>query len=276
MTNFTQTVKNELFAYESNRSDEDLCELIGYLASKNAMAQKSIEGKCDHEYLKRIKEFVSPDDFNINFGKENKGHVYIESIFKLADFLNKSDNQLKRAFLRGAFIANGSVSDPEKSYHLEIEFKYLNEAEIGQALIESLGLKCGFTLRRNNVILYIKERNAISDMLTLMGAVQSTLDFEDSLILNATRNDVNRRVNCESANMTKTIAAGLKQIEAIEKLQDMGVFEDLDKNLYDVGLLRLANPDASLNELSILMGGRLTKSGINHRLKKIIDLADKI
>ena len=276
MTNFTQTVKNELFAYESNRSDEDLCELIGYLASKNAMAQKSIEGKCDHEYLKRIKEFVSPDDFNINFGKENKGHVYIESIFKLADFLNKSDNQLKRAFLRGAFIANGSVSDPEKSYHLEIEFKYLNEAEIGQALIESLGIKCGFTLRRNNVILYIKERNAISDMLTLMGAVQSTLDFEDSLILNATRNDVNRRVNCESANMTKTIAAGLKQIEAIEKLQDMGVFEDLDKNLYDVGLLRLANPDASLNELSILMGGRLTKSGINHRLKKIIDLADKI
>lgn len=200
----------------------------------------------------------------------------MESIFKLADFLNKSDNQLKRAFLRGAFIANGSVSDPEKSYHLEIEFKYLNEAEIGQALIESLGIKCGFTLRRNNVILYIKERNAISDMLTLMGAVQSTLDFEDSLILNATRNDVNRRVNCESANMTKTIAAGLKQIEAIEKLQDMGVFEDLDKNLYDVGLLRLANPDASLNELSILMGGRLTKSGINHRLKKIIDLADKI
>lgn len=276
MTNFTQTVKNELFAYESNRSDEDLCELIGYLASKNAMAQKSIEGKCDHEYWNRIKEFVSPDDFNINFGKEDKDYVYIESIFKLADFLKKSDNQLKRAFLRGAFIANGSVSDPEKSYHLEIEFKYLNEAEIGQALIESLGLKCGFTLRRNNVILYIKERNAISDMLTLMGAVQSTLDFEDSLILNATRNDVNRRVNCESANMTKTIAAGLKQIEAIEKLQDMGVFEDLDKNLYDVGLLRLANPDASLNELSILMGGRLTKSGINHRLKKIIDLADKI
>ena len=276
MTNFTQTVKNELFAYESNRSDEDLCELIGYLASKNDMAQKSIEGKCDHEYLKRIKEFVSPDDFNINFGKEDKDYVYIESIFKLADFLKKSDNQLKRAFLRGTFIANGSVSDPEKSYHLEIEFKYLNEAEIGQALIESLGIKCGFTLRRNNVILYIKERNAISDMLTLMGAVQSTLDFEDSLILNATRNDVNRRVNCESANMTKTIAAGLKQIEAIEKLQDMGVFEDLDKNLYDVGLLRLANPDASLNELSILMGGRLTKSGINHRLKKIIDLADKI
>ena len=109
-----------------------------------------------------------------------------------------------------------------------------------------------------------------------MGAVQSTLVFEDSLILNATRNDVNRRVNCESANMTKTIAAGLKQIEAIEKLQEMGAFEDLDKNLYDVGLLRLANPDASLNELSILMGGRLTKSGINHRLKKIIDLADKL
>lgn len=276
MTNFTQTVKNELYAYESNRSDEDLCELMGYLASKNAMGQKSIEGKCDQEYLDRIKNFSLPDDFKINIGGQVKNHVYIESIFKLGDFLRKSDNQLKRAFVRGAFIANGSVSDPDKSYHLEIEFKYLNEAEICLELIESLGIKCGFTLRRNNVILYIKERNAISDMLTLMGAVQSTLDFENSLILNATRNDVNRRVNCESANMTKTIAAGLKQIEAIEKLQEVGAFEDLDKNLYDVGLLRLANPDASLNELSILMGGRLTKSGINHRLKKIIDLADKI
>lgn len=276
MANFTQTVKNELFTYESNRSDEDLCELMGYLASKNAMAQKSIEGKCDEEYLNRIKKFSSPDDFKIKIGGPRKNHVYIDSIFKLGDFIKNSDNQLKRAFVRGAFIANGSVSDPDKSYHLEIEFKYLNEAELGQELIESLGIKCGFTLRRNNIILYIKERNAISDMLTLMGAVQSTLAFEDSLILNATRNDVNRRVNCESANMTKTIAAGLKQIEAIEKLQEMGAFEDLDKNLYDVGLLRLANPDASLNELSILMGGRLTKSGINHRLKKIIDLADKL
>lgn len=276
MANFTQTVKNELFTYESNRSDEDLCELMGYLASKNAMAQKSIEGKCDEEYLNRIKKFSSPDDFKIKIGGPRKNHVYIDSIFKLGDFIKNSDNQLKRAFVRGAFIANGSVSDPDKSYHLEIEFKYLNEAELGQELIESLGIKCGFTLRRNNIILYIKERNAISDMLTLMGAVQSTLVFEDSLILNATRNDVNRRVNCESANMTKTIAAGLKQIEAIEKLQEMGAFEDLDKNLYDVGLLRLANPDASLNELSILMGGRLTKSGINHRLKKIIDLADKL
>ncbi len=276
MANFTQTVKNELFTYESNRSDEDLCELMGYLASKNAMAQKSIEGKCDEEYLNRIKKFSSPDDFKIKIGGPRKNHVYIDSIFKLGDFIKNSDNQLKRAFVRGAFIANGSVSDPDKSYHLEIEFKYLNEAELGQRLIESLGIKCGFTLRRNNIILYIKERNAISDMLTLMGAVQSTLVFEDSLILNATRNDVNRRVNCESANMTKTIAAGLKQIEAIEKLQEMGAFEDLDKNLYDVGLLRLANPDASLNELSILMGGRLTKSGINHRLKKIINLADKL
>lgn len=273
MMNFTQTVKAEIYNTQLDRGDEIASEIIGYLSTKNKLQFKSVSGVLDDEYLNRIKVAVLSSDFKIKIEDDN---VIIESEFILRDFIKKSDNQIKRAFLRGAFISNGSISDPKRSYHMEIEFKHIDEADLMLEICESIGLKISQIIRRDNMVLYIKDRNSISDALTLMGALKSTLEFEEELIINSTRNDVNRRVNCESANLTKTIVAGLKQIEAIEKLQEHGAFERLDKNLYDIGLLRLANPDASLNELVMLSGNRITKSGINHRLKKIIEIAEKL
>lgn len=271
--NFTQTVKSEIYSIDLDRGDEIASEIIGYLSTKNNIEFKSVSGILDEDYLNRIKDANLSSDFKMII-KGNK--IFIESEFVLKEFIKKSDNQIKRAFLRGAFISNGSINDPKKSYHLEIEFKHLEESDLVFKICQSLGLKISQIIRRDNMVLYIKDRNSISDALTLMGALKSTLEFEEEIIINSTRNDVNRRVNCEAANLTKTIVAGLKQIEAIEKLQEHGAFERLDKNLYDVGLLRLANPDASLNELVMLSGNKISKSGINHRLKKIIEIAEKL
>lgn len=271
--NFTQKVKTELYNNHIMRGDEIAFEIIGFLAAKNPISNKSISGAIDYDYLSRIYDMTLSSDFKYSIKKDV---IFIESEFDIREFLQSSDNQLKRAFMRGAFISNGSINDPKKSYHLEMEFKFVNEAQLMLEICESLGLRASLTSRRDHFLVYFKDRNSISDALTLMGALKSTLMFEEDVILNSTRNDVNRRVNCESANLTKTVVAGLKQIDAIEKLQNLGVFEHLDKNLYDIGLLRLANPDASLNELVLLSGNKLTKSGINHRLKKIIEIADKL
>lgn len=273
MMNFTQIVKAEIFSLEIDRGDEITAEIIGYLSTKNQMDSKSISGIADDEYLNRIKDAVLSSDFKMDT-KDDK--VFIESEFMLEDFIKNSDNQIKRAYIRGAFISNGSINNPKKSYHLELEFKYEKEAELMHEVCNSLGINIKNISRRECSVLYLKDRNSISDTLTIMGALKSTLEFEEEIILNSTRNNVNRQVNCEAANLTKTVVAGLKQIEAIEKLQEHGVFERLDKSLYDVGLLRLANPDASLKELVLLSGNKISKSGINHRLKKIIEIAEKL
>lgn len=192
--------------------------------------------------------------------KENQ--VYIQ----LKD-QEKEEN--KKAIVRGAFMGAGSINNPEKEYHLEIE---LGEKENQQVIIKILQ-DLGIQVKTLGLAIYIKEGEEISKFLALIGAAKAVMQFEDIRIQKEMRGRVNRLVNCETANLNKTINASIEQIAAIKKLQVAGKLQKLDDNLKEIAILRLENPDMSLIELGKKLSEPLGKSGVNYRLKKIMEIA---
>lgn len=191
----------------------------------------------------------------------------------------KDDRQRARSYLRGAFLAGGSVNNPETSrYHLEIYSLYEDHNDDLLALFNQVfELKAHTSERRSGYIVYLKEAERISEFLQVVGATHAMLKFEDILIVRDMRNSVNRLVNCETANLNKTINAAAKQLASIQLLKQAGHLESLPDKLKEVALLRLAYPEASLGELAQhLSGARISKSGINHRLRKLVELAEKL
>ena len=187
-----------------------------------------------------------------------------------------SDVCCKRAYIRGAFLACGSVNDPEKTYHMEFVVSSLECAESLMSAINSFGVDSKYILRKEHYVIYVKEGEQIADILNIIGAHVSLMKFENIRILKDMRNNVNRRVNCETANLSKTINAAVKQIEEIEFIRDNYGLKYLPPMLYQAAEARLKYPDASLKEL----GGKGTppvgKSGMNHRLHKISEIAQKL
>ena len=182
----------------------------------------------------------------------------------------------KRAFLRGAFLSAGSISDPEKGYHFEIVTPDEPKAEQVRGIINSFGLEGKVAARKNHYIVYLKEGEQIADILNIMGAHVSLMSLENVRILKEVRNSVNRQVNCEVANVTKTVNAAARQIEDINYIKDHLGFENLPEGLEEVALLRLSHPDSSLIELTKLLGSPIGKSGMNHRLKKLSLIASEL
>jgi len=181
-----------------------------------------------------------------------------------------------RAYLRGAFLGGGSVSNPGKAYHLEFVTGSSQHAEDLKALINGFGLNSKIVERKGNCVVYVKEGEHIVDLLNIMGAYNALLKFENTRIYKDMRNNVNRIVNCETANLTKTINASVKQIENIEYIRDTIGLNSLPPNLREIAELRLNYPDASLKELGQMLTPTLGKSGINHRLRRIEELAESI
>lgn len=182
----------------------------------------------------------------------------------------------KRSYIRGAFLAGGSISNPEKSYHLEF---VLNNREHSIGLsrtINSFGLNSKIVQRKDNYIIYLKEGEQVVDILNIIGAHQALLKFEDIRVLKDIRNNINRLVNCETANLNKTINASLKQINNIKLIDKKIGLENLPKNLQEIAYLRLEHRDASLRELGKMLNPPLGKSGINHRFRRIEEIADRI
>lgn len=188
------------------------------------------------------------------------------------------DDQKKRSYLRGAFLAGGSVNSPETSrYHLEIRSNHKDHNEDMCEMINSFGLNARTLERRNNYIVYLKESEKISDFLALIGASQSVLKFEDTRIVRDMRNSVNRLVNCENANLNKTADASSKQRKNIVLVDSEYGLENIPDKLREIAEVRLENPDASLKELGeLLPSGKISKSGVNHRMRKINEMADEI
>ena len=175
----------------------------------------------------------------------------------------------KRVFLRQAFMDWGSVSDPLSSYHLEIAGKTLEEAKHVQELMRGFGLKPGIVTRKNRYVVYLKEAGQIATMLGLMDAPKAVMEFENSRILREISGNINRQVNCETANISKAVDAGVRQLESIRLIQETVGLKKLPENLRQVAELRLENPEMPLKELGEMMDPPLGKSGIYHRLKKI-------
>ncbi len=182
----------------------------------------------------------------------------------------------KRAFIRGAFLAAGSMSDPKKSYHFEIVCAAEPMAEQIRELMSSFSMDAKIVQRKKSYVVYLKEGSQIVDILNIMEAHVSLMELENVRILKEMRNTVNRKVNCETANLNKTVSAAVKQLEDITYLRDTIGLEKLSEGLEEVALARLSHPDASLKELGALLSPPVGKSGVNHRLRKLGDLAEKV
>ena len=181
----------------------------------------------------------------------------------------------KKAFLRGAFLCNGSVNTPEGAYHFEISYPSKKFAGIIKDILFSFEIDSKLIERKSHYVVYLKDSSEIADVLNILGAPLSQMEFYNAMILKSVRNDINRKVNCETANLNKTVAAAMKQISDIEIIRDTAGLDTLPASLLETALLRLENPDASLNDLGLLHNPPIGRSGVNHRLKSISKLADE-
>lgn len=188
------------------------------------------------------------------------------------------DDLMIQSYLRGAFLAGGSVNNPETSrYHLEIYSLYEEHNEMIAEMINHFQLNARTTARRSGYIVYLKEAEKIADFLQLIGATNSMLEFENIRIVRDMRNSVNRLVNCENANMDKVANAANRQVENIQFIDRHVGLNNIPEKLREIALTRLSHPEVSLKELGELVpGGPISKSGVNHRLRKLNAYADKI
>ena len=200
----------------------------------------------------------------------------IEEQFSNSDNLVIQKTCCRRAFIRGAFLAAGSISDPQKFYHFEIVCATVHKAVQLQEIMNDFGVDAKIVQRKKHFVVYLKEGSQIVDMLNVMGAHVSLMELENVRILKEMRNSVNRKVNCETANIHKTVSAAVRQIEDIRYIQQKIGFEQLSEGLAEIARLRLEQPEATLKELGMMLSTPVGKSGVNHRLRKLSDIAETL
>ncbi len=242
-----------------------------YDVRSELLVRRKMKLKKNNVYIVRLKQETKRVllDLDIMDGLMFQSHVSDEIM---------GNTQKMRSYLRGAFMASGSINNPETSrYHLEIYSIYEEHNQDICDMLNAYGLNARALERRNGYISYLKGAEKIADFLTLIGATNSMLKFEDVRIVRDMRNSVNRLVNCETANMNKTIDAASKQIDNIEFIQDRVGLQALPEKLQEIAELRLEHPEVSLKELGeMIPSGAISKSGINHRIRKINEFADHL
>ena len=182
----------------------------------------------------------------------------------------------RRAFIRGAFLAAGSISDPEKFYHFEIVCASMEKAEQLKEIIATFSVEAKIVVRKKYYVVYIKEGSQIVEILSVMEAPVALMELENIRILKEMRNSVNRQVNCETANINKTVSAAVKQLEDIEYIRDTVGLDYLPESLAEIAQARLERPDATLKELGEALSPPVGKSGVNHRLRKVSAIAENL
>lgn len=242
-----------------------------YGVRSELLVRRKMKLKKNNVYIVRLKQETQKIllDLDIMDGAMFQSHISNEI---------KQSEKKTRAYLRGAFLASGSVNNPETSrYHLEISSIYEEHNQDICDLLNQFDLNARTLERRNGYITYLKGAEKIADFLTLIGATNSMLKFEDVRIVRDMRNSVNRLVNCETANMNKTIDAASKQIKNIHFIEATVGLQSLPEKLQEIAELRIQNPEISLKELGeMIPSGAISKSGINHRIRKINDFADNL
>lgn len=231
--------------------------------------------KKNNIYTLYIDTQVGSDEILLATGILTKTPEGIKINYKLPSKLVKKPC-CKKAYLRGVFLGGGSISDPEKTYHLELVTNNSEYAETIRKLINSFGLNAKVVNRKGNFVVYLKEGEQIVDFLNIIGAHKALLSLENVRIYKEMRNNVNRIVNCETANLSKIVNASMRQINNIELIKNKIGFDKIPEGLAEIAELRLRYPDASLKELGEMMTPPIGKSGINHRLRKLDEIAEKI
>jgi len=184
------------------------------------------------------------------------------------------DTCCKRAFLKGVFLGSGCIVNPNTDYHFEVTTKYKSYADYVMKLMTEFNLNPKQIKRSSNYVVYLKDSEQIATLLAVLEANKAVLEYENIRVSKSIKNNINRSVNCETANLTKTIEAAVKQQEAIKKLKIENKFNELNSKLKEIASLRLEYPEASLDELAEKCSYKISKSGVYHRLNKIIKLAE--
>lgn len=273
MESFSRKVKEELSKL-NNLSNKDLvkCELQGYLLTAN-----SNKFTTENEYnINRFSKLLSNsglEDFKI----EMQGNKFCITTKKKIELNQEiSDIEEAKAIVRGSFMGAGSISNPKSKYHLEIVFQDEGNASKVNHILNHFNINSKVLQRAKNYIVYIKDGEEISNFLAFIGANSSVLKFEENRVIRDVRNNVNRIVNCETANLNKVIQTAVKQIEDIKLIKKNNKFKDLKEGERELAELRLKNPEASLNELGKMLEKPISKSGVNHRMKAVENMAEDI
>lgn len=220
----------------------------------------------DHEMAIKILQATKLIDQNYKIGEN----------FSITSNLVIQNTCCKRAFIRGAFLAAGSISNPKKDYHFEVVVPFKEKAVQLQKIIATFNVAVKIIKRKKNYVIYLKEGSQIVDILNVMEAHVALMELENVRIYKGMRNSINRKVNCEAANIGKTVKAATKQIEDINYIIHNKSSLLMSDSLKEVANLRINHPDASLKELGEMLNPPLGKSGVNHRLRKINQIADKL
>lgn len=265
----------------STESDYNINRFSKLLANLQIDHKIEISGKNFVVSLKKkaIQEIVKIEEKEIflkNEIQQENSRKSLENQKNSESNKNDENNEENlKSLIIGAFMGSGSINNPEKKYHLEIDFENEENLEKIKDVLEKLGIRTKKMITENKKSIYIKEGEEISKFLALIGANKAVMKFEDIRIQKEMRGKVNRLVNCETANLNKTINASIEQIAAIKKLKETGKFNKLNDNLKEIANLRLENPDMPLVELGKRLKEPVGKSGVNYRLKKIMELANE-
>lgn len=280
---FSSEIKEELSKVNNLKNKTILeSEFLGYILTGNTTNNED------------VLEFITENEFNIErfykilfnleieYEPETRGKVFAaiikktDEVEKLMEIKLEQNDELQKAIVKGAFLGAGSITDPNKQYHLEIFFQERTNAEYILNLCKNFGVYLKILENKDKIQLYIKDGEEISKFLALLGANRGVLAFEDVRITKEIKNNVNRLVNCETANLNKIVNASVNQVNDIKLIQKLNKFEELPDYLKEIALIRLENPDMSLKSLGELLEKPIGKSGVNHRLQKIHDFAEEL
>lgn len=292
---FSLEVKQELSKINSLADKNNVkCELMGYLVTSNTSVQKNkVRFSTESQYnINRFSKLLNNLGF-VNYDIKIQRNMY-------SIFINKNDIQeliraeeninianeilsyflkseiLEKAFVRGTFLGSGTINNPEKKYHLEIFLKNLETAKYIIEILRKYSIDFKILERSKKYAIYTKEGEEISKFLALMGASASVLKFEEIRVYRDIKNNINRKVNCETANLNKIVNSSVKQINDIKYIKERGKFNELSEQLKEIAIVRIENPDMSLEELGKLLKKPIGKSGVNHRLRKIQKIVEEL
>lgn len=275
---FSSDLKGELSRINNLKNKQEVhAEFLGYLVTTNINVKgKNIKFSTENEYnINRFAKLLNNmyiDNYKIKLsGKAYSITFRDEKIIEQLDCKNieklLAEDNLKKAYVRGNFMGAGSINNPNNKYHLEIIFEKDEYANLTLNLLEQYGINSKILEKT----LYIKDGEEISNFLALIGGNSAVLKFEEIRVFREMKNNVNRLVNCETANLNKTISASVKQIETIKRLKKSGKFNNLPEDLKEIANLRLENPDATLEQLGNMLKNPIGKSSVSHRFKKLED-----
>lgn len=290
---FAGEVKEELNKLTNLANKEAVkYEFLGYLMTNHMIIEKNkMKFSTENEYninrfskllnnLQQIKYEIQivGKTFSITTPIPELEEIQENFILDLKKIRKQVEKQeiLQKALIRGCFLGSGSISNPKQSYHLEVLFSQKAYADFIQELLQTYQIVVKQVIKNQSNGIYAKDGEEISKFLAFIGANHSVLQFEEIRVYREIRGNVNRKVNCETANLNKTVESALKQIQAIEFLKQKGKLEELSEGLQEIAQLRISHPEASLIELGNLLKAPIGKSGVNHRLKAIEKMAEEL